>query len=104
MGGRRMPVHEGQKTETAMPVPAQATAPALASRPAVGPWWRPILALGLLAVSGAVALTAWTAGHALAVRQRESIRASVTPYLQAVVDFRASELSRWLAERKGDAE
>jgi PAS domain S-box-containing protein len=97
-GGKEDAVHEGARAETTGAVPTSA----LASRRVAGPGWRSIL--GLLALGAILAVMAWVGGHALAERQRESIRASVTPYLQAVVDFRASELSRWLAERKGDAE
>jgi PAS domain S-box-containing protein len=73
------------------------------------PWNRkdrpdgPRRAMRVLAILLALAVAVGVVGAGLAIRQSAEIHRGINRYLRAVVEFRASELGRWLSERRSDA-
>jgi PAS domain S-box-containing protein len=58
---------------------------------------------GLVAIVASFLGVTLAAGVVLVSRQRRQLRENALAYVDAVAEFRATELDRWLAERRGDA-
>jgi PAS domain S-box-containing protein len=59
---------------------------------------------GLVAIVAGFVAVAIVAGALIVTRQERQLRAKALGYVGAVAEFRSSELERWLAERRGDAQ
>jgi PAS domain S-box-containing protein len=58
---------------------------------------------GVLAVIAGVVVVTLAAGSLLMYRQRDAVIQEAVGFVDAVADFRTSQIERWLAERRGDA-
>ncbi|HVU53126.1 MAG TPA: hypothetical protein VHL80_20725, partial [Polyangia bacterium] len=58
---------------------------------------------GVVAIVMAFLVVTVAAGLLLVARQRRQLRASAEGFVGAFVEFRASELGRWLDERRANA-
>jgi PAS domain S-box-containing protein len=66
---------------------------------------RPLRRVGrAFAVIAGFAIVTLVVGAIVVRRQQRLLRQSSGHFIEAVVDFRTSQLSRWLAERRGDAQ